>query len=370
MTNSIYSTYINVYYGSKGFGLMQIGLLGAIGPISSVLIQPLWAILCDRATYRVTVLKTILLGTLLSVLLYPFVTSYYSAIVATVIYMFFSTAIYPIGDSIAVDKLHKLGFKFSTVRMGGTIGYIIVVVLTGFYFKKHLNNMFYVSAIFFLFCLTAVCFMEKEKSMAFRKEHTSFGTLLRNKKLLFILVFIFIISIAMGFNNSFLSLRIRELHYSNDFVGYACAIAAVTEIPILLVITKFYKKIGIIKIILFAGLLMSLRMILCSRAAGIEMILIAQLLHGLTFMTVHYSTITYMNDELPPDLKSFGQSLLAVFQSGFGSIIGSIGGGYISDVAGIAQAYAVIGFAILAITLLSILAGFIRYRLKGHKLMR
>jgi len=161
-----------------------------------------------------------------------------------------------------------------------------------------------------------------------------------------------------------LSVRIHELHYSNDFVGYACAISAITEIPILLVITRCYKKFGIIKIIIFAGLMMSLRMILCSQAAGIEMILAAQLLHGFTYMTVHYSTITYINDELPADSKSFGQSLLAVSQSGFGSIIGSIGGGYVSDAAGIAPAYALIGLSVLAVTMLSILAGFIRYRLK------
>jgi MFS transporter, PPP family, 3-phenylpropionic acid transporter len=362
MTNSIYATYIYVYYASKGFSLFQIGILGAIGPLFSILIQPIWAVLCDKAKYRTTVLKIVLSGALISVLLYPLLPTFFYNIVITVVYMVFSTAIFPISDSISVDKIKKLGFKFSTIRMGGTIGYILVVILAGYYFKNHLDSLFFVNAGFLLLCLTVACFMKNEKSVISKKEQISFSVILKNQKLMFVLMFIFALSIASSFNGSFLSVRINQLHFSNDFVGYACGLAAITEIPILIVISKYYKKYGIINIILFAGFMMATRMIICSFATSIEVLLAAQLLQGFTYMTVHFSTITYINEDLPSNAKSFGQSLLAISQSGFGSILGSIGGGYVSNAVGIAPVFGIIGFSLLAISSVCVMGKFIRLK--------
>lgn len=365
MTNSVYGAYIYIYYKSIGLSLFQIGVLSAIGPVFSILVQPLWSVLCDRAKYRTTVLKIILIGSLLSMLLYQRMSSFSDICVVTVVYMLFSTAIFPISDSISVEAMKKCGFNFSTIRMGGTIGYVVVVVLAGYYFKSHLNRLFQINAVLLLLCLIAVCLMKKENSGAKRADRTVYLPILKNRKLIFVLFFIMMLSVALSFDWSFLGLRINELHYSNDFIGYASGLASLTEIPVLAMMPRCYKKFGIVNIILFAGFMLSARLIICFFATDIVMILASQLLQGFTYMTVHYSTINYINDNLPHNAKSFGQSLLAISQSGFGSMIGTFGGGCLSSAVGISPAFGIIGFSLLAISAVCIAGK--RFNLFGCK---
>lgn len=350
MTNSIYGTYIYVYYKSAGFSLFQIGLLGAVGPAFSILIQPAWSLLCDRVKYRTTVLKAVIAGSGLVVLLYPLFKSFPHVLIITAAYMLFNTAVFPIGDSIAVARVKKLGFDFSSIRVGGTIGYIVVVVIAGCWFKNHLDSLFIINAIFLSLCFITVCLMKKDISAKSKTERVKLSVIIKNKKLLYILLFIMAISVASSYNWSFMGIMINSLGCSNDFLGFTCGLAAITEIPVLLLMPRLYKRFGVVKIVIFAGLMMSARLIICSFAGDIAAVMAAQLLQGVSYMTVHYSTINYINDELPQNAKSFGQSLLAVSQSGFGSIIGSVGGGYLSGVAGISTSYGIIGFSLLAIS--------------------
>lgn len=351
MGNSVYSTYIFVYFRSRGFSLFQIGILGMTGPVFSIVIQPVWSFMCDKSKSRTSVLKVMFAGSVCSVLMYPFVSSFAYTFAVTVLYMLFSTAVFPISNSIAVEAMNRAGYNFSTIRMGGTIGYIATVVLSGYCFKDNLSSLFSVSAALLSVCFVIVFFLDGKQARVCRNEKIGFFLAFRNKKLLFVLIFSMLIAIAEGFNDSFLSIRINALHYSNEFIGYSCGIAALTEIPVLVVMPKIYRKYSTASIIVFAGIMMAVRMIICSFAGSITGIFAAQLLQGFSYMTVHYSTVNFVNDELPPNAKSSGQGLLAVFQSGFGSIAGNLGGGSASNVIGITPVYGVIGFSLLAVSL-------------------
>lgn len=351
---SVFTTYIPVFYANKGFNLFQIGILTAIGPVLTILIQPLWAKLCDRVKYRTTVLIIILVGSMVSDIIFPYLHSFIFIFLFTVTYMVFNTSVLPISDSISTEHLKKTGGKFSIARMGGTLGYSLSVIVCGIYFKANVKNMFLVQMILYIFVITYVVFiLGKEKNTVRAKKTTKSFSLLKNKEFLFILFFTMINNAALGYNGSFLSMRVRELNFSNDFVGYCFGLAALTEVPVIIVMPKLYRRFGHHRMLYTAGLATALRLIICLFASDIKLIIAAQLLQGLAYMTVYYATVTYVSENLPDDAKSFGQGLLAVAQTGFGSILGCVGGGLICNNLSITTGYGIFGFLVLFVTVTS-----------------
>jgi PPP family 3-phenylpropionic acid transporter len=164
MTVSIFGSYISVYYLYKGFTVFQIGMLQAIGPLSSVFILPMWAAASDRARFKTTILKAVIIGSICAIVLYRRVSGFYATAVVTMIFMTFYTSIVSLGDAIAVDRIIKLNGKFTTVRLCGTLGYALTVILAGSYFRNHITNMFYVAAVFLFLDFLIVCFFRKKKA--------------------------------------------------------------------------------------------------------------------------------------------------------------------------------------------------------------
>jgi len=68
-------------------------------------------------------------------------------------------------------------------------------------------------------------------------------------------------------------------------------------------------------------------------------VLALQILHGFIFIVLAYSMATYINNEMPPELKASGQTVNSVIGLGISRIIGSTGGGVISDLIGIRQVF-------------------------------
>ncbi|MDR3644717.1 MAG: MFS transporter [Clostridia bacterium] len=346
---SIYGSYISVYYLSRGLSIFQIGLLLAIGPISSVIIVPMWAAISDRVKYKVTILKTVVLGSACAVLLYPLVSGFYATAVVTILFMVFYSSIQALGDAITVDKITRQGFKFTTVRMGGTIGYALLVIVEGNYFRAHINQMFFAASAFLLLTFLFACLIPKENLHRPKAEKLHLRELFKNRTLVFILLFCLIMWVSVSFNSSFIGVYITKMHYNSFYIGLAMCTAALSEIPVLLFIQKKYLRFGAVNILIFGAFLMSLRLLLLFLATNIVMIIIAQAMQGVSYMTLHYSAIMFMNDEVPSHLKSTGQSLLAMAQAGLGSMLGSIGGGYVSGITSISTVYGLL--SILAFSL-------------------
>lgn len=357
MTVSIFGSFISVYYLSKGFTILQIGVLQAIGSVSSVFILPLWASLSDRVKYKTTILKTVIIGSICTVILYPLVSGFIATVAVGIVFMVFYTSIISLGDAIAVDRITRLNAKFTTVRLFGTLGYALTVIIAGSYFRNHIAQMFYVTAAFLLLTLLAVCLFRKEKTVEIaeaKTERHSFKDLFKNKTLVFLLLFCMMMSVAFSFNGAFLGVYIKHMHYSSFYIGLAMCISAASEVPILLSIRKRYVRFGAINILMFSGFMMGLRLLICFFASNIALILVAQALQGVTFMTLHYSTIMFMNEKVPWNLKSSGQSLLTVSQSGMGSMLGCVGGGLLSNKAGISASYGYLSAATFILTLICV----------------
>ena len=135
MGNGSFLPYLSLYYMEAGLSTTQIGVITAIGPFASLLLQTAWGRLADRKF----VLMLALAASGLSALLYLLGTSYPYILGVATLFVLVNMSVLPMSDAMALEFCTNNRFHFAPVRMCGTIGYAIMPVLLGGLFSVHLH---------------------------------------------------------------------------------------------------------------------------------------------------------------------------------------------------------------------------------------
>ncbi len=368
MVASVFTPYFSAYYQNLGFSMVQIGTLTAIGSVCAVLVQPLWSSLADRLGNRLLVLRIVVAGSLATILLLVLPRSFFPLFLTVTLFQSFFTAIIPVQDAISLTYCNQRRKSYAGVRIGGPIGYALLVVFTGKLAGSTVEDMhrtFLVGAAGFLVLLILTRFMPRNDSGVVNRSLGSIGTLLRNRRLVLFLMYMFAYQLGLTFLFSFIALYIRGLGLSNSYIGYSMCIAASTEIPVLLVIDRVLKRVSPARLLLFSGLVLAVRLVLTAQADSFAGIALAQLFHGMCFMTAFYSGMQFINREVPAELKASGVGLLTLIQAGFAAILSSIGGGFLADLFSIRTVLRLDAGFMLLLTLAGTAAYLLRHRIPG-----
>ena len=351
-----YGPFLSAYYTARGMTAAQIGMLLSISPIASILIQPLWARLSDRSGKRKLVLMFITLGAAGTSLLYYCAESFPMYFAVTVIFTAFFSALLPLCDALVIETAGQYHRDFAKIRMGGTLGYAFVVFIIGFYLEKVPMAQFALVCAAILLLVVVESRLPPPRS---RTEEQAVGSggvktggkrqIFRSKEAVFVLAFAFVSQMGLGFSGAFMGRYVVMLGYSQSLVGVLSCISALSEVPILLMASRLVWRFGEIPILMASSLLMTVRIFLTG-LGYIPTLVVAQLMQSVTYMTVYFCCTTYISKNVLPGKQSQGQSLLAMVQVGFASVIANVGGGFVSDMLGIPRAYMAVALMTLVLT--------------------
>ncbi len=377
MSNGSYSPYLQLYYKEAGLTTSQIGVITAIGPFASLLFQTVWGRLADR-TNRKFVLILTLITSGLGALLYLLGTSYGYILVVALLFVLFNMSVLPMSDAMALEFCTRNRYRFAPIRICGTIGFAVMPILLGNLFADHLS---YIFPTFFLFCLAAsmaTLFFPSDKSAKQLKTGNAAGSakppkaamkpLLRDPLVIFLLIANFVISIGVC-AYTYLPLYASNLGFDNNVCGLLNSIAALSELPTLLVIDAVLKKVKGTHIIVASSFFCGLRLLttylagFCGQAT-LTMLIIGQLMQSVSYITNYYCSAQLIHERFPEELKSTAQTLLAMITAGFSRIVGSIAGGYLSEpsVLGLQNTFLVFAVFIFAGSFVVLIA----YRRQKH----
>ena len=124
------SLYLNEYQGIDG---VQLGFALAVGPLFGIVISPLWGYIADRTGQRKKVLAIAVLGSSIGYLTIPTATNFLSLLILLGILAIFSSPAMALASSLSFGILGKTNvINFGTIRVWGTIGYLVSVILVPF----------------------------------------------------------------------------------------------------------------------------------------------------------------------------------------------------------------------------------------------
>ena len=344
MAISIFTTFINIYFQELGFPLGTIGIFTALGPMVSIVSQPMWGVVGDRTNRRL-VLMALLLGAAIISLIIPLHPSFIFIVITFLSYQVFATSQLPIGDALTLQYLDGKSLKYSAIRVAGSISFGLASVFAGTMLGGNTGRIFYYNTFFLLLTLLFVFMMKpaikpteqtevdekKEKEQSGIK---AFTKLLNNKVVLYVYLTSFVFGLCMSFKHPFLGIRMTEIGATQGQIGIALAIAAFGEIPVFLLIDKVLGKRKPEYLLMFSGFFMALRMLLMFFSSTVFIVYIAQLTHAFSFIIHLYFSILLLHKHSPPHMKATVQTVNSMVRMGLSALLGSLGGGFLAQYIG------------------------------------
>ncbi|TBL81411.1 MFS transporter [Paenibacillus thalictri] len=366
-TNAILTPFLPVYFAEKGYSSSEIGLLMMFGPFVAIFAQPLWGYLSDRY-HKLKLIIFVLwsLSVMASVGVFMLDGFTYS-FVFMLLLNFFLLPSNPLLDSIVIKTTLQAGVPYGTVRMFGSLGFTLVAMSSGFILAKlgGVHNIPYLYWGLWVMPLLLLLLLRDERSGGTRITLRSFGSVMGNKPFLWFLVMIFILTVPHRMNDVLAGLYLKELGASDSMLGWAWALAALSEVPTFALLGRYLHRFHELALLSIVAVLYTVRWLLYYAISDPFLIMLLQASHCITYAVFWIVSVQYAVRLVPEELRSTGQSLLSAVFLGLAGITGGTIGGLIQDRWGGQYMYAF--GAVLTLLAALLLIGTHVYMRKGTK---
>jgi PPP family 3-phenylpropionic acid transporter len=347
-TGFVVTSFLSLFLIEKGMSPSQIGWILAIGPIASLISEPIAGYLSDK--YK-TVKKVILysaIGMFISGLVMFQLDQFLAFAIFAYFLFFFMAPLGALGESLAQKTAIQTGVSFGSLRMWGSLGFAISSVVTGYILNfLGVENILVPFLLFTTVCLLSSWWLQDVKASDKPVQLLDAFKLLKDLRFVLFLLVTLTITIAHRANDVYLSVFIKELNGDETIVGWAWFVGVSVEVFVFAISHLWFRKYHELTFIMIAALLYGIRFIGMSFASSPIEIFIYQPLHGIIFAIFFTASFSYVTKIVPEQLQSTGHVLLVSVFFGYSGIVGALAGGSIIEDYGIHFLYLLLGISSL-----------------------
>ena len=326
--------YLGLYLKNASYSALDIGILIGIIPATKTIAPYIVGWIVDYIHQPVRVIRG---ANLLAVLFFSLVFcghGFWWLFWVMVSFSFFWNASLPQFEAITLNHLGKNTASYSTIRLWGSLGFILLVMGMGELFQKvNISNLLPVivgllSSIFIasLFVPSACNTTEHEH------EHASIVHVIRQPAVLAFLLVCFLMLLSHGPYYTFYSIYLEDQGYSPRIIGLMWAVGVMAEIVVFIVLPRLFDHISARRLLLITFMLTALRWLLIGFFVHYPLILFfAQLLHAFSFGVFHALSIMLVHRYFRGIYQGRGQALYASLSFGAGGAAGSLISGLLWD---------------------------------------
>lgn len=338
------TSYLPILFFHKGLTETQIGLILSIGPIASLISEPLSGYLSDVWKTNTKVILAFLAGLVGSCLLLFQANSFLFTLWIYFVVVFFMSPVSALSESLSQKTANQLNISFGSIRLWGSAGFAVTALFAGQWFAKF--GIIQLPWIFLFFSIMAIGFglvLKDVKGSDKKISSRDFIELVTNRRFVLFLVVVVFVTIAHRSNDSFIGLHLKQLGANESIIGWAWFIGVMTEVAVFALSHLWFKHYHELTFIAFAAFLYTLRFFLVSQIENPYVLLLFQPLHGLTFGVFFPAAFQYVTRIVNPEVLSTGHVLLVTVFFGVSGIIGSLIGGLVMEDFGGSMLYFLLG---------------------------
>lgn len=335
-----------------------IGYLAAIPWLVMLFVQPVWGVIADKYgklnCFRITCIPAAI-----AFAVFPFIGISPFSIAAIILLMsLFNTPVLPLLDSIALDQIEAGETSYSNIRFWGAPGFGLGAYVAGLLITEiGINVIFYLSAIFLALMFLALAGFKEFKSstksieLEFRGVQKIFGI----KMLTSFLFVIVIVATAQASSSFYLTIYLKEIGASSQTTGTAIVVQALSELPVYFIAPLLLSKLGSKNMLLIAIFATVLRLFLYSINDYPERVMFIETLNGITWALLWIAAVEFVNQAVPAQWRTTGQSLLWAAYFGAGSIAGNILSGRLYELMPMQKVFGVNALIVFGVGILATL---------------
>jgi PPP family 3-phenylpropionic acid transporter len=152
---SFLQPYLPIFYRGQGLSGLQIGMLSSIGFAVAIFAAPQWGRWNDRAAAPQRILQFAILMNVVTMLILSRQTAFLPMVLVIMGNALFASATEPAAASLALRATRGTGSGFGSVRVWGSLGWSIMVLVSGWWIERSsIQTSFAGFAIFMLAALS------------------------------------------------------------------------------------------------------------------------------------------------------------------------------------------------------------------------
>jgi PPP family 3-phenylpropionic acid transporter len=345
------SPYIVLYYQSIDLSGSQIGLLTGVMPLLTLVSVPFWTGLADRTNRHRLVLSFSMLVGIGALILFPLLETFALVFIIMIIFNIFFAPVSALADSATMYMLGAEKDLYGRVRLGGTIGFGITAVIVGNLVENQgLKIAFWGgAALFFLSLLVSLNLEHGQNSKDEVANRGRVSALLKNPHWLLFMLIAFAGGLALAASNTYFFPYMEELGASESRMGLALTIGTLAEIPVMFFVDRLLRRFKSYGLLIFSMAITGLRLLLIAIWANPTIVVVLQLLNGLTFPVMWVAGVAYADERAPIGLRASAQGLFSAMVMGIGMAVGGFTGGLLLENVGGRGLYFTFGVVVFLI---------------------
>ena len=209
-------------------------------------------------------------------------------------------------------------------------------------------------------CLVVIAYLPVTRASGNQKFWQGLRLLLVNRQWVMFLLIVFLGGMTLSIISNFLFLYLNDMNASETLMGLTLAVATISEFPVLFYSDQLLRRWRASGLLVFALLIMMVRCLAYSFVNTPGMVLLIQLMHGMSFSAMWVAGVSYANEIAPKGTGATAQGIFSGVQFGLAGVVAGLVGGFLYENIGAELMYRWVGIfgLIVAIPLF-----FMRYRL-------
>jgi nucleoside transporter len=329
---------------SHGFNGKAIGFIFSLMPLAMILSPFFAGSMADRFFHSEKMLGILQLFGCFLLLFVSQQVNYGSLAILMFVYAIFYAPTVALTNTIAFRHLTNPTRYFSSIRVGGTVGWLLGGWLLGLWrYTVHIpikGDLFFIAALLSLFMGIYSFTLPATPPAGKRSNPLAFMDALRlfkNRNFLVFMIITFLSSTQLDFYYIFSSaylaapIKAHGMGFSSSALPFILSIAQVSEFVVMLSLPWILPRIGLktgltLGLIAWAG-----RFLIFSLAPIRALVLAALCLHGFCIVFFFVIGFMYVNEIAPLEIQASAQSLVTLALFGLGRYCGSFLAGYVRD---------------------------------------
>ncbi|KAB2921936.1 MAG: MFS transporter [Dechloromonas sp.] len=338
-----FSPYFGLYLQSLNFSAWDIGLLMSQMQLMRMFGPNLWGWLADHYGRRMQIIRLAGAIALAGFTAFFWLDRLGSMLLAMAVLAFFWSAALPLVETLTFDHLREERGRYSRIRLWGSIGFIVAVMGTGAVLDLVPPvGVLWVCWGILLGILVFGMYLPESVAVAHARAGVPITDILRQPRVAALMAACFAMSAAHGAFYVFYSIHLAGHGYSRTEIGMLWSLGVLAEIAVFLAMGGLARRFSLRSILLACFAVAVLRFLLMGW--GVEWVsamILAQLMHGLTFGAYHASAIAAVNAWFPRHAQGRGQALYSSLSFGAGGLLGALISGWSWDAWGAGWTFSV-----------------------------
>lgn len=318
----VYGAYVpfwSLWLESKGISAEQIGLLIGLGLGIRFAGNLLIMGRANRATLLIPTCRYLAVLSLLCYLGFYWVDGFWALLALMLLANFIYPTLLPLSEALAARMMLQVKLDYGKVRLWGSAAFIVGSTLVGALVQHYGASWVLHAMILGLLLLTGLSWLPMApapQDAPSSGNKIGFRSLLTDRSFL---IFLLVVSLLQGSHAAyygFSALYWKAHGYAENVIGYLWALGVMAEIGMFALSRRLLKGFSYQQLFFIGGLGCVLRWTLLANTTELAWLLVAQLLHAVTFCVSHLGAIRYMTQQLPAEQVIPAQTLYAAFPAG------------------------------------------------------